>query len=224
MENKSRYSVAVVLLCFSLSACSTLHEAVFGRENKLAPLANASLGNTTRDDIMKQFGAPEEIDRRWFESFSAEVFFYREQYNGNSNQVQQRFLGCEFSNGVLTAYTFRDSDESVSMLRNFEDQSWLKLTKGKSTRQDVENLLGVARGKALLPTTITLPALDTKLGLAVFPITKIPEASTEAWQYYSQYFDEVSNKSSQKTLTLFFDAKGVYIASFLMQEQVVKSH
>ncbi len=223
MKNKSVCVLAMGILCLSLAGCAKLHEAVFGRENKLEPLAGAKLGYASRDEIMKRFGAPEEIDRRWFESFEAEVFFYHEPYQGSSSQVQHRFLACEFSKGVLTAYSFRDASDSTSTQRSFEDTGYLKLVKGKSTRQEVETLLGIPGGRALLPTTITLPALDLKLGMAPFPLAKIPEDAKEVWQYHSQNFDDAQNKASQKTLTVFFDAQGLFVGSLLMQELAVKS-
>lgn len=219
MKNKLMGRVVVVCLGFFLVGCASLHESIFGRDIKLSPLANATLGSTPRTDIMRQFGAPSEIDRRWFESFEAEVFLYQEQYNGNAQRIQQRILVCEFSKGVLTAYSFRDSGEEESPQQSYDS---LHLVKGKSTREDVQSVLGIAKAKALLPTTITLPVLDMKLGAAPLPLARLPEGVKETWQYYSQDFNDAMNKSNWKTLTLFFDGKGIYLGSFLMREQVIK--
>jgi len=220
MKNKSVCLLAVAVL--SLAGCATLHDAVYGRGNTLEPLATARLGATPRDEIIKRFGAPVEIDRRGFDAFEAEVFFYHEPYNGDGNRIEHRFLACEFSKGVLTAYAFRDSGASAQ--RSLDGAERRKLVKGESTRQEVEALLGIPGGRALLPTTITVPALDVKLGVAPFPLAKIPDEAKEAWQYHSQDFDDVSDKPGQKTLTVFFDAKGVLVGSALLQEQVVKSY
>jgi hypothetical protein len=73
-----------------------------------------------------------------------------------------------------------------------------------------------------LPTTINLPALDLRLGGAPLPLAKIPESAQEVWQYHSETFNDDLRKVSQKTLSMFFDARGLLIDSVLLQEQVSK--
>jgi len=206
--------------CLALGACSVLREAIYDRETPLAPLTAATLGATSRDDIVRQYGAPDEIDTRWFESFQAEVYVYLD--NGDrGGSAQYRFLACEFSKGVLTAYAYHERlDEDAA---GFDDKARGGLEKGKSTRQDVQRQLGPPQGRALLPTTINLQALQTKLGGAPFPLSKVPEDSAEVWQYYSQNFGLGLRKSGQKTLSVFFDAHGQYLGSALLQETVTKA-
>jgi hypothetical protein len=86
----------------------------------------------------------------------------------------------------------------------------------------VENALGSPSGKAKLPTTITLPALFLKLGGGPFPLTKIPEAAQEVWQYHRSGVDEKLRKTEQKNLSVFFDAQGLFIGSTLLQERLSK--
>ena len=210
-----------LLACLSLSACGTLREAIYGRENTLAPLAAAALGATSRDEVVRLYGAPDEVDARRFESFQAEVYFYLDRYE-TGGRWQYRFLACEFSKGVLTAYAYHEYLESGE--GGFDEKERGTLDKGKSTRHDVEKRFGVPQGKALLPTTITLPALQMKLGGAPFPLAQAPEGSAEAWQYYSQNMDDDLRKSGQKTLSVFFDAQGLYLGSALTHEAVSKSY
>jgi outer membrane protein assembly factor BamE (lipoprotein component of BamABCDE complex) len=218
MKKRLALLLAAALSGFSLAGCGVLKEAVFGRENPLAPLAWATLGATPRDEIMRKFGAPEEIDKRWFEAFEADVFFYYDVDGADPPRYQ--FLACEFSKGVLTAYAYHGSAESAPAA--FDGRERSKLVTGQSTRQDVEKLLGAPSGKARLPTTITLPALDLRLGGAPFPLAKIPDAAQEAWQYHSQGFSDDLRKTSQQALSVFFDADGLFVGSALLQEQVGK--
>jgi hypothetical protein len=203
-----------------LSGCATMRELIYGRPNKLAPLTSAILGSTPRDDIIREFGAPDEIDRRIVDSLDAEVFYYYDRDERKGSPIQSQFLACEFSKGVLTAYSYNDSAESTQ--RSFDENERFKLIKGKSTRKDAERLLGIPMGRALLPTTITQAALDMKIGGPPFPLAKIPDESKEAWQYFSQNLDDYLHKTAQKTLIVFFDGNGVYVGSSMMQELLVK--
>ena len=204
-----------------LSGCTTLREMIHGRPNKLGPLSSATLGSTPRDDILRAFGAPDEIDKRVFESLDAEVFFYYDREDRSGPPIQSQYLACEFSKGVLTAYSAYDSTETIQ--QSFDESQRFKLVKGKSTRQDAERLLGKPTGRALLPTTITLAALDMKTSGAVFPLAKLPPDAKEAWQYFTQNLDDYLRKSAQKTLTLFFDDNGLLVGSTLLQELIIKS-
>ena len=220
---KRLFATILIVVVFGgmLSGCTTLREMIYGRPNQLAPLSSATLGSTPRDDILRQFGAPDEIDKRVFESLDAEVFFYYDRDDSNGPPIQSQYLACEFSKGVLTAYSAYDSTESIQ--HSFDESQRFKLVKGNSTRQDAERLLGKPTGRALLPTTITLAALDMKTSGAPFPLAKIPPDAKEAWQYFSQNFDDYLRKSAQKTLTLFFDDNGLFLGSSLTQELIIKS-
>ncbi len=221
MKTVSVLLIFLGILGFSVSGCTTLRDAFMDRPNKLAPLSNDILGSTPRDEIVQRFGMPDEIDRRFFESFDAEVYFYYDRDDSKGPPIQSQFLACEFSKGILTAYSYNDSDESTQ--NSFDEKERSKLFKGKSTRQDAERLLGKPIGRALLPTTITVAALDMKHGGAPFPLAKIPDDAKEAWQYFSQNVDDYLHKTAQKTLTVFFDEKGVYLGSAMMQELIVKT-
>jgi hypothetical protein len=203
-----------------LSGCASMRELVYGRPNALTPLTSATLGATPRDGIIRQFGAPDEIDRRILDSFDAEVVYYYDRDERKGPPIQSQFLACEFSKGVLNAYSYYDSAESTQ--RSFDENERFKLIKGKSTRQDAERLLGIPAGRALLPTTITQAALEMKIGGPPSPWAKIPDDSKEAWLYFSQNLDDYLHKTAQKTLTVFFDANGVYRGSSLMQELIIK--
>ncbi|NTW36973.1 MAG: hypothetical protein HGB17_12775, partial [Syntrophobacteraceae bacterium] len=75
MKREFEHVVKIVLLGWTLSGCSVLRDAIFERESKLAPLQSAMLGQTRRDEIIKQLGPPQEIDERWFDTFRSEVLF-----------------------------------------------------------------------------------------------------------------------------------------------------
>lgn len=203
------------LLILLLTGCASLKEAVFGRETPLAPLSWAALGTTTREDILRKLGPPEEIDGRRFDALEADVFFYYEADAGE--RPAYRFLACEFSKGVLAAYAYHGSDEA-----EFDEGRLPQLVKGQSTRQTVESRLGAPAGKARLPTTITLPALGLRLGGAPFPLAEPPGAAAEVWQYHSHSFDQALRKTTQKTLSVFFDAGGLYVGGSLLREQAGK--
>ena len=220
MKTLSKFFLLPVVLGLGLSGCSSMREAIYGRPTPLAPLTSSVLGAATRDGIVQQFGLPDEIAKRWFESFESEVYYYYDRDGSKGPPVEYQFLACEFSKGVLTGYSYHDSD--VSAQRSFDENGRFELIKGKSTRQDVERLLGMPSGRALLPTTLTLPALDLKMGGVPYPLAKVPEEAKEVWQYYSQNLDDYLHKSAQKSLSVFFDAKGLFVGSALLRELSVK--
>ncbi|MDD5034342.1 MAG: hypothetical protein PHE55_06250 [Methylococcaceae bacterium] len=219
--NKIQWAaMAAISLC--LSGCSGTPGGLF-RHYELTRMETAILGQTPRDDIIRQFGPPLEIDKRWFDSFESEIFYY---YDGPSayatlNWQPDKVLACEFSKGVLHAYVYRNLDESGG--KGFDDKDRVKLVKGKTRRQEVENLFGIPDGKALLPTTMTLAALDLRLQSFSAPLASIPEGAREVWQYYRQELDDARRKISQKTLSVFFDDQGQVVASTLLQELMSKS-
>jgi hypothetical protein len=215
----ARLMIGACLVAY-LSGCASLRELVYGRPNALAPLTSATLGVTPRDDIIRQFGAPDEIDRRIVDSFDAEVMYYHDRDERKGPPIQSQFLACEFSKGVLNAYSYNDSAEPAQ--RSVDENERFKLVKGKSTRKDAERLLGIPAGRALLPTTITQAALAMKIGGAPSPWAKVPDDAKEAWLYFSENVDDYLHKTAQKTLAVFFDANGIYLGSSLMQELLIK--
>jgi hypothetical protein len=212
--------IVLLLALLSLSGCETLREALYGRENKLAPLGWATLGTTTQDEVTRLYGAPDEIDARRLEpSWQAEVYFYLDSRD-TGNHRQYQFLACEFRLGILNAYSYHESAEPG--IAGFNENARAGLLPGQSTRQDVEKRLGNPQGKALPPTTITLPALQIKLGGVPFPLAKLPEGGVEVWQYYQENVDEGRRKKAQQTLSVFFDAQGHYLADVLLLEASIK--
>ncbi len=221
MNNRLPHFSALAMAGFLMAGCAGLRDAFLDRASRLAPPQAATLGQTQRDEIIRQFGDPEEIDARRFGSLSVEVAYYRDDYVDDDNQPQYKFLACEFGKGVLTGYSYHDSADLPR--QGFDDAARAKLAKGKSTRREAETALGAPSGKALLPTTIALPALDIGIGGAPFPLAGIPEGASEVWQYYSQNFDEVARKTAQQTLSVFFDGQGVYLGDSLLHELATKA-
>jgi hypothetical protein len=216
----SRLSVLALAGLF-LTGCSALRDAFLDRDSTLAPLESATLGHTSRGEILRQLGEPDEIDARRLDGLPMEVAFYDDSYVDDGNRPHYRILACEFSQGVLTGYAFHDSGEAAR--NGFNEADRARLIQGKTTRRDAASALGAPHGKALVPTTLTLPALETRIGGALFPLAQLPEGTREVWQYYSRNFDQAAPKASQQTLSVFFDGQGRVIGSSLLQELTVKS-
>lgn len=202
----------------AMTGCASIHDAFFDREYKLENLAKANLGITKRDEIIQGFGNPSEINKRWFEFFEAEVYYYEAEYTVRSagNTVARQILACEFNKGILRAWRLHDTAPSAQ--QDFEDKDRGKLVKGSSTQKEVESLFGLPMAKALLPSTITLASLGLNLGGAPYPMAKLPEEAKEVWQYHHESLTSGGEKSAQKTLSVFFDAKGVFVGSSQIQE------
>lgn len=200
---------APVLACLSLAACSTLRDAFLDRA-PLTPPDQARLGHTPKDEILRQFGEPDETNARRLDATPLEVLFYYGDDDGYG------FLACEFARGALNAYSFHGIETSPP--QGFGAAERARLVKGKTTRHEVAQALGVPQAKALLPTTIGLPALDSTLGGAPLPLARPPEGAREVWQYHTRNFDETPRKTSQQTLSVFFDGQGVYLGDSLLQE------
>ncbi|WP_348758784.1 hypothetical protein [Candidatus Methylocalor cossyra] len=210
----------LLLASLALSGCGSWRDAFLGRATPLAPLEEARLGQTAREEIVHRYGPPDEVNARNLDATTREVVFYFDPYPGADQRPQYRFLACEFSKGVLTGYSFVDTGQPPRA--GFDEQALARLVRGQSTRRQVESALGRPEGKALLPTTITLPALNLQLGGAPFPLTRIPDGAWEVWQYHQQAYDVATRKASQQTLSLFFDDHGVLLGSSLLRELTTK--
>ena len=210
---------AIACLYMVLSGCNTLHDAIFQRESRLAPLESAVLGQTTRDDIIRQMGFPQEIDRRWFDGLEAEVFFYYDESVSDTALagIRYKLLACEFRKGVLNAYSYHETGA-----KGFDENKRSRLVKGRTTRREVQQLLGTPAARARLPTTFTLPALDLRIAEAPFPLAPIPEGAEEIWQYYRQDMDETLRKTGEQSLSVFFDGNGMVLGSTWLQQLVGK--
>ena len=214
-------AAAPALACLILAGCGGLRDAFLDREVPLAPPEGTALGQAQRQAVLAPLGEPDEIDARRFGTQSVEVAYYLDDYSDQNQQLQHKFLALEFSQGRLAGYAFYDSG---APLPDFSETDHAKLTKSRTTRSEAERVLGVPNGKALLPTTLNLPALDAGLGGAPFPISGIPEGAKEVWQYYRQSFDEAAQRrTSRQTLSVFFDSQGVYLGEALLHELVTKS-
>jgi outer membrane protein assembly factor BamE (lipoprotein component of BamABCDE complex) len=217
---------ALALAAQLLAGCGTgsLRETFLGRGNELVSLDEATLGRTSRDEILQRFGAPDEIDQRWFDSRESEVFFYYDEdfdEAGDSGPPRAKLLACEFSKGLLSGYVFQVLGADPG--QGFDETARAKLVKGTTTRGQVEGILGRPQGRSLLPTTLALPALDGRIGGVPAAFTGVPEGAREAWLYSAQGLDEGLRKTRQKSLIVFFDEKGIYLGNAWLQQLVSKT-
>jgi hypothetical protein len=67
--------------------------------------------------------------------------------------VSIKFANFVFWNGSLVAYDFSSSFSKESS--NFDETRIAAIQKGKSTRSDVEQIMGPATGEAIYPSTLT---------------------------------------------------------------------
>jgi hypothetical protein len=215
---------AVVLAGYFLAGCSAgaLKEAFLGRKNELVSLDTATLGRTSRDEILQRFGAPDEIDQRWFDTRESEVFFYiDEEDDDESGFPRVKVLACEFSKGMLSGYAFQILGPDPA--QSFDENARGKLVKGTTTRSQTEGILGRPQGRSLIPTTLALHALDGQIGGVPAPLVSLPAEAKEVWLYNAQGLDEGLRKARQKSLLVFFDDKGTYLGSTWLQQLVSKS-
>jgi hypothetical protein len=224
MSKKFARTAAIACLCLVLPGCSTLKDALFPRESRLAPLENAVLGQTTREDIIQRVGFPIEIDKRWFDGFETEVFFYYDESMSETaaGGIRHKFLVCEFRKGVLNGYAYHEYGSAGS--QNFDQKKRSQLVEGETTRREVQALLGAPPARARLPTGFTLPALELRIAGVPFPMAQIPQGAEEIWQYYRRDLDEDLRTTGQQSLSVFFDGKGVVIGSTLLQELLGSGH
>jgi len=113
-------------------------------------------------------------------------------------------LTCEFKNNVLNAYKFESSFKEDQP--EITEKERLNLEKGKTTKNNVQNLFGTPSSKAFFPTTIASGY--------------VPSGTKEIWEYsYKElswtmrgYTNKI-NKSLTKSITIFFDSNGIVIDS-----------
>lgn len=215
--------IPCLLLMQALGGCTHLKETVFGTEFQPQVLTGAVLGSTARADLLKALGEPEAIDQRQCENQRSEVYFYQQRYPDKqaNHSIAYRTLAVEFKQGVLNGYVLEEQGEAAfgevdAALRN-------QLVKGRTTRQQSADILGMPTAKAVLPTALTLPALSRQSTGLVLPLIPLPEGSKEVWQYQHPRVDERQQKTAQTILSLFFDAQGLYLGSVLTHELALQT-
>ena len=207
-----------------LTGCSnqSLREVFLVRQNELAALNTATLGRTPRDEILGRFGAPQEIDQRWFEGRESDVFFYVDEVQDeDSGLLNARILACEFTKGALTGYLFQELGTGVG--GGYDEKARGKLVKGATTRSQVESALGQPQGRSLMPTSLNLAAAEGRIGGAPTAVDTVPAGANEVWFYVVQGYDDSLDKPKQRSLLVFFDDKGLYLGSSAFRQLVVKS-
>lgn len=207
-----------IVAAMHLSGCGGLKEAFMGRENELAPLADARLGLTHRGEILQKFGAPDEIDQRRFDGTTREVSYYFDDDPGDDGDPRLRILACEFGRDALTGYVFQEIPRSAG--EGFDEGARRKLAIGKTARREAGEILGAPDGRALLPTTLNLNALSGRIGGIPMPVTKIPDSAREVWVYQVESFAAGPEQPNQQTLLVFFDDQGLYAGSVALQQIV----
>jgi hypothetical protein len=203
----------------ALSGCAGLGEALFERESKLGSPIALTPGKTSREEIVKQLGEPDEIDQRRLGARASEVLHYLDVTPSidDPGHAEYRYLAMEFHKNVLAAYIRHGS--GAANARAFDE---FEPVAGKTTRRELEARLGAPDGKAIPPATINLTALELPASGAPFPIADIPEGVAEVWQYFGQTFDAGLRASARKTLIVFLDERGIVLESRLLRELMTK--
>ena len=194
-----------------LPGCSTMQEAFLGRKNALARLQNVRLGHATRSEIIERFGAPDEINERRPDGISTEVFFYYDEDQSPNGYPELKVLACEFVKGSLTGYAFQEFTPAPA--GGPDESSRARLAKGRTTRNEAENILGPPNGRSLMPTTLNLDALAGRIGGIPIPLGGTPENAKEIWFYNSPSLDAEFHRPIQQSLAVFFDGQGKYLGS-----------
>lgn len=210
----------IFLVGFLLSGCSTLREALLGRTPPLAPLDNARLGRTSREEVVSRFGAPDEINERRLDTYSTEIFYYYDQEESETGYLQLKVLSCEFSKGSLMGYLFQKIGASHDVA--FADNNRGKLVRGKTTRREAEEILGTPNGRSLVPTTLNLNSLGGQIGGIAVPVSKPPENAKEIWFYCDHSVGDEQHRPHQRSLAVFFDEAGIYLGSMELQQIIGK--
>ena len=166
--------IAAAALSCMFAGCAAPESAMqpFNYEN-VSKLELGKMKSTECEDV---FGKPWKISTKTIDNNTIETVMYA--YGGGTAGgvlTGSRLLVLIFRNGELFSYTYVSS-----MLGN--DQTWAdlpmakKIVKGRSTKADVEGLLGKPCGKTLTPTRIpdsndksTAPTVETWTWIGVDP-------------------------------------------------------
>ena len=199
-----RFSVLLLL-----AACT----ATVGRDFAAPRHGDLVLGVTTRNDVEKSFGPPWEQSSQSYSSLAggprgwlgrtrfspdrgkvtqgthATYAYYLRLSNAPAagGAITEKKLVCQFWNDKLVGYSFLSSQPKGST--DFDAAKVATLVKGKSTREDVLQLLGEPSGRGGFPITLT-PAF-------------------ELWAYQYRVVEPERHDIKGKQFFVLFDGKGI---------------
>ena len=198
------YHAICILIMLVLSSCSTIL-GTSGRDFPADSIGKIVVGQTTKAQMVRTLGVPQETRRRLLDTVPYDIFEYRFTYvEEGSSRMRVKRLVCEFKDDLLRAYEF-SSNITADQVK-FDEGVRSRLKPGAATQADTRSLLRALQTRALLPTT--------------FLSSSPPIGSAEMWTYFYKYTRRPGDpeNNSTKSLTLYFDATGLLLGSSYLEE------
>jgi hypothetical protein len=173
--------------------------AATGQRFERVPLESISLGKTTPSEIVATVGQPRETRQIQIGGRPALLYTYLDIEARGVVGDRARSANFTFSDGRLVAFEFRSDFAGEST--DFDEAAARTIAVGKSTRGDVERVLGKPSGGAIFPVLAT-PAEVAALyvfirGASVGPVFR----KSALYRYNEQgtvVFAEVKNEEVKR--------------------------
>ena len=195
-----------VLVTFSVIGCAT-PVIKSGTDFKKETLNNIVIGQTTKVEVIGVLGAPGGMRKRILNNaeYDISIYAFSQLEEGLMNYKR---LFCEFKNNLLNAYdfesTFKEDQPRIT------EKEKIYLERGKTRRNDVQNLFGTPTSKAFLPTTLISDY--------------VPSGTKEIWKYSHREIEMTIGRTTNidkyliKSIIIFFDGDGIVIDSSYFED------
>ena len=186
--------IALSVLSLTISGCLHVERGESFNSSKMAQL---SVGNTTKKDFASLFGQTYRTNLYEKDGKKIEILIYQNGQITTSSNMKYRSLTGEFIDNILNGYIFQSSFENDST--NFDESKRLSLTRNKTAKSEVLNILGKPHGIVRLPTMLNIAPLE----MPIFD-------GSEVWIYwFPEFLSKNSEDYIEKKLVLKFDEKGI---------------
>ncbi len=146
----TRYLNGVIALCLvsALAACT----ATSGRDFERPASGSLTIGETTESEVLTRYGKPESTSTEVRDDQTINTLVY--SYSSNEEAIvggatPARTLACQFVNGSLVGYEFISSYPKDHT--SFDPTKRKAIQVGKSTKEDVINVMGPPNGERTRP-------------------------------------------------------------------------
>lgn len=195
------YLASIIILC-AIVGCVT--PCPKGRDFRKEPIKNMIIGQTNQTEVANLFGVPYQTKKVSLDGTIYDTFTYFYAYPESEENIyvyRWRNLNCTFKNGILDGYFFNSviNEDQVK----FKDIKKVNIEKGKTTKSDVQNLLGIPTSKTLLPSIcLTLNTSSDTKEVWSYAYNSLKPSSEGIWKEYFVYDNSIS---------MYFDSNGILI-------------
>jgi hypothetical protein len=197
--NKTIVSYTVIFVCILIIANGCMPVFIDGRSFDSKPLANVEIKKSTRADILKCFGKPEQVDEKQINNETYDVVLYMYTKGNMPQPPLIKALAFEFKTDTLTGFSFMSQFPEDKT--EIDTMNFFKILPGQFNKASVKTILGQPHGQSVLPTTFS------------DPINSNPQTSVEVWRYCKFVWDKKNEIYIPRLFCIYFDLNDVVVST-----------